>query len=343
MAELVPRKVERWAYLADSKGQSGYRGEGNPKNTDTATFIREYAGGRIEVANYGRGSETTRSMLGKDAVKGRREDRVGKVLSGNFDGIIIEVGVNDVASRGGGGQERWEKNFRGMKKNNIEMHMRAWARGASDAEIGTAGKELGRRIGEMRERAKELEKENETPASSARERAIARNRETEIAFLKEKMETLEMAKDSLSGAGNGGKRLKRVIFVEIAPWKEGGRSWTEEKGGRTREYNRMLHGVAATLNGALGEFGGPKAEVAEVYGIMGSMEDGEKLHSEYAGTGKGGRKDYLHPGVKGRETMAAGIVLGHFPEIAKNRDALGELASRNQGVQEKGKRMLARR
>ena len=36
-AEVVPKKVEKWAYGGDSIAGSGYRGKKSPRNTDIGT------------------------------------------------------------------------------------------------------------------------------------------------------------------------------------------------------------------------------------------------------------------------------------------------------------------
>ncbi len=344
-AGIVPSKVEKWAYGGDSIAESGYLSKKSQKNTDIGTQISEFTNGNIQFDNYGKSSDTTWGMLGIHAVKGKRRDMVGKILEGSYDGVILEVGVNDLAARGGGSEENWGKNLANMRKNIVTMYVRTFLKGA-----GTGNrKEVLRKI------------ESAIQKIEARESQVAESLESEKARkhkgfgwrMKRKKRMFEESKEILEGAKEAygkyarkermpGKQIKRVIFVEVAPWKRGSSSWSEKKGLRTFEYNRMLRNVGIEMNDVFGELGGPKMEVAKVHDSLASPEDGMMLYREYLGAKKGG-KDYLHFGREGRRAAAAVIAIEHFSEHVANPERVEAIASGNQPTKAKKAGMLTRR
>jgi hypothetical protein len=349
-AGVVPRKVEKWAYGGDSIAGSGYIGENNPKNTDIGTQISKFTNKNIQFDNYGRSSDSTRGMLGQYEVKGKRRDMVGKMLEGDYEGIIIEVGVNDLAAGGGCSKEAWEgnpeKEIKGkrktMRKNLVTMYVRTFLKGA-----GAGNRE--EVLGKIDSGIKKI-REEESRVAEALESGKARNREgfrwrmeKKKRMLEESRGILEDAKEAYGKYARGGrmpgKPVKRVIFVEVAPWK-GYASWSEKKGLRTFEYNTMLKDVEIEMNAFFGELGGPEMEVAEVHDSLASTEDGMKLHNEYLGSKKGG-KDYLHFGAEGRRAAAAVIALEHFPNQVTEPQKVEAIASGNQPAKEKKPGALA--
>jgi hypothetical protein len=220
----------------------------------------------------------------------------------------------------------------------MEMYLRAYVEGAG---AGNSREVLGRieqRMGEIRKEEGEL---GPPPAGEGRR---ARRERKERMLLEGEKELLgEMRNAYARAAGKGGAQpggmVKRIIFVEVSPWKGGSAYWSSAKGPRTLEYNRMLGESARLLNLVFGDLGGPKAEVAETYGVLASPGDREALCPEYAGRKVDGGPDYLHPGVEGRRALAAKIVLDHFPEHAA--PGLAEIAYRNTAEKKAG--LLARR
>ncbi len=344
-AGVVPRKVEKWAYGGDSIAGNGYRGKNSPKNTDIGTQVSEFTNGNIQFDNYGRTSDSTGGMLGQYEVRGKKRDMVGKMLEGDYDGIVIEVGVNDLAARAGGSEEKWGENLAKMRKNIVSMYVRTFLKGAG---AGNQKEVLIRIDGAIKKI-----KEEETRVAEALMSGKARNREGFRWRMAKKKRMLEESRAILGEAKEAygkyarrgrmpGKQIKRVIFVEVAPWKNGSASWSEKKGLRTFEYNAMLRDVGIEMNALFGELGGPEMEVAKVHDSLASAEDGMMLHREYAGAKKGGR-DYLHFGPEGRRAAAAVIAIGHFPEQVANPGMVEAIAAGNQPVKEKKPGTLARR
>lgn len=344
-SELVPRKVEKWAYGGDSIAESGYVRKGSLKNTDIGTQISEFTNGNIQFDNYGKSSDTTWGMLGIHAVKGKKRDMVGKILEGSYDGVILEVGVNDLAARGGGNEEKWGKNLANMRKNIVTMYVRTFLKGA-----GTGNKdEVLRSIGSAIEKIKvdEARVAGALDSEKARKRKGFKWRmEKKKRMFEESRKILEDAKEVYGKyarkEGMPEKRIKRVIFVEVAPWKKGSVSWSEKKGLRTFEYNRMLRDVGIEMNDVFGKLEGPKMEIAKVHDSLASSEDGLMLHREYTGRKKGGN-DYLHFGRKGRRAAAAVIALEHFHTQITEPQKIEEIASGNQPMKAKKAGVLARR
>ena len=305
---MVPGRIMRWAYAGDSMVERG-----KWDDTDIGTHITEMTRGKVEFKNMGRGSNTTRGMLGRQKIKGKSIDTVGNIIRGNYDGAIIGVGVNDIAGGGGGPEKRWEKTLSGLRKNVMEIYLRLWARGATDTEKQGALARINERLGELKEEKMEAQKRLDT-AKGKRKRMERKA----IGMIKEEAKMLQELKGLLKKTKPArGKKMKRVVFVEGAPWKKGTRNWTKRKGERTREYNEMLKEAGYLLNEVLET--GPEFEVAEIYETMASEEDNMKMKEEYTGTKVNGRDDYLHPGEEGRKAMARAISKQVFPELLKKK------------------------
>jgi len=336
--ELVPRKVEKWAYGGDSIAGSGYRGKNNPKNTDIGTQISEFTNGNIQFDNYGRRSDTTGGMLGQYNVRGKRRDMLSKMLEKPYDGIIIQVGVNDVAAKGWEREEKWQKYVGKMRKNIITMYVRAYLKGAG---TGNKGEVLGRidaAIGKIKREEAEIKEQIRTHGPSW-------TLEKSKTILEEGRETLETVKKVYLRLAKGnkkpGKEVKRMVFVEVGPWK-GYETWGEKKGLRTFEYNNMLKDIGIEINDVFGELGGTRFEIANVYDSLASTEDGMMLHKKYTGRNKEGR-DYLHLGPAGREAAAAVIALGHFSNQVTEPQKVEEIAVGNRVGKGKKPGALAKR
>lgn len=54
--------------------------------------------GALCFVNEARGSETTSGLLGQDAVKGIRCDRMQEILRRGYDEVVLEIGINELAS-----------------------------------------------------------------------------------------------------------------------------------------------------------------------------------------------------------------------------------------------------
>lgn len=328
--EVVPRKVEKWAYGGDSIAANGHVGKKSPRNTDIGTQVSEFTGGRVQFDNYGKTSDTTGGMLGQYGTgpQKKREDRLGMMLEKDYDGIIIEVGVNDIAARGGQREEKWQKYLEKMRKNIVTMYVRAFLKGAGTGNRAEV-------LGSIDSAIREIEKEQEAIADALQSEKAEKRGERYASRLEathkklgEKKGILEDSRGAyLRHARNGrmpGTKVKRVVFVEGAPW-EGCKTWSRVKGLRTLEYNAMLREVGFELNKVFGELEGPKFEVAEVHDALASEKNGMKLREEYAGQKKGG-KDYLHFGNRGRKVAAAVIAAGHFPNYIENRAGVEAIA-----------------
>jgi len=342
---VVPRKVEKWAYGGDSIAGSGYRGKKSQKNTDIGTRVSEFTNGNIQFDNYGRSSDSTGGMLGQYAVKGKRRDMVGKMLEGDYDGVVIEVGVNDLSAGAGGKEERWEEKRKKMRKNLVTMYVRAFLKGAGG---GNQEEVLGKIDSEIKKiRAEEAQIAEKLGSKKVRNQEGFRLRmERKARMQRESREILEDAKSAYRKHVRKGrlpkKPIKRVIFVEVAPWK-GYANWSEKKGLRTFEYNRMLRDVKIEMNALFGEqLKGPEMEVAKVHDSLASAEDGMRLHREYLGSKKGG-KDYLHFGAEGRRAAAAAIALEHFPNHVTEPQKVEAIALGNRPKEQKKPGKLARR
>ncbi len=305
---MVPGKIEHWAYAGDSMVERG-----RWDNTDIGTHITEITGEKVEFKNMGRGSNTTRGMLGRQKIKGKSIDTVGKIVAGNYDGAIIGIGVNDIAGGGGGPEKRWKKTLSGLRKNIIEIYLRLWAKGATATEKQGALVRINKRLGELREEKMGAQKRLDMAKGKSKQMELKAKR-----MIMEETKSLQRIKGLLEKTRpDKGKRMERVVFVEGAPWKKGTSNWTKRKGERTKEYNEMLKEVGYLLNEVLET--GPEFEVAEIYNTMASEKDDMKMKEEYKGTKVNGKDDYLHPGNRGRRAMAGAISEQIFPGLIKKK------------------------
>ncbi|MFP3950488.1 MAG: hypothetical protein ACLFUZ_05385, partial [Candidatus Micrarchaeia archaeon] len=267
---MVPGKINRWAYAGDSMVERG-----RWDDTDIGTHITEQTGGKVKFKNMGRGSNTTKGMLGRQKIKGRAIDTVGKIVAGNYEGAIIGIGVNDIAGGGGGPEKQWRKTLSGLKKNIMEIHLRLWAKGATATEKQGALERINKGLEELGEKKMNVQKrlDNATGKMKQREKKALHRVKKEAKMLQQLKELMEKTQPVR------GKKMKKVVFVEGAPWKKGTRNWTKKKGERTKEYNKMLKEVGYLLNKILET--GPEFEVAEIYETLASEEDDMKIKEEY--------------------------------------------------------------
>ncbi len=339
---MVPiRNQEHWAYTGDSMARGGFEGKNHPKNTDIGTQITEFSGGKIRFDNYGRDSNTTAGMVGKQTIRGKRKNTMGRILEGNYDGILIEIGVNEL----GGSQEHWIAQAIRTQKNIVEMYVMAYV-----SQEGGARREevLGRIDGMLSEiHAEKVELLKQLDTGWAKKSGIARLRmEEKMASLSERGEILKVARKKYLRLAKRARApkpgVKRIVFVEAAPWKELGATTPRARkiALRTEEYNGMLVELGDELNAVFGPIGGPKFEVAKIHNVLESPEDHGVLYSRYVGRNKNGR-DYLHFGKRGREAAAAAITLQVFPEYAQNPSRLKSICIQNRTGKRSG--ILARR
>ncbi|MBD3389518.1 hypothetical protein GF415_01010 [Candidatus Micrarchaeota archaeon] len=306
--KMVPGRIRRWAYAGDSMVERG-----RWDNTDIGTHITEFTGENVEFKNMGRGSNTTRGMLGRQKIKGKSIDTVGKIIAGNYDGAIIGIGVNDIAGGGGGPEKRWKKTLAGLRKNLMEIYLRLWAKGATKTEKEGALNRIDERLAELKTEKMEAQKRLDRTGGKRR-----KMEQKAIGMIKEEAKMLQELKGLLNKTEPArGKRMERVVFVEGAPWKKGTRNWTKKKGERTRQYNEMLKEAGYLLNEVLET--GPEFEVAEIYKTMASEKDNMKMKERYKGTKANGKDDYLHPGNEGRKAMARAISEQVFPDLLKDK------------------------
>ena len=309
--ELVPYKVEHWAYAGDSIARRGFQKAGSPHNTDIGSYVAKFSGGRVKFDNYGRSCDTTDGMLGKQKIRGERKDSIAKVLKGNYEGIIIEIGVNDLGGSGGT-EQNWKKKLAKMRRNIMEMYLRACIKGT--AAVGQ--QEVPGKIEEAIAAIEKKEKNVLGQLDSCRaknmriEALVLEDKRLELVDRKEILKTMHGLYGRLAGNRRGlQKGAKRIVFVEVAPWKH--KNASTKKAGqralRTREYNTMLKSVGREINGIFEGPDDPRFEVAEIHGIMGSKEDKEVLRQEYVGKRVDGKEDYLHFGDAGRRRVALEI------------------------------------
>ncbi|MCP4648360.1 MAG: SGNH/GDSL hydrolase family protein [bacterium] len=336
--ELVPRKVEKWAYGGDSIAGSGYRGKNNPKNTDIGTQISEFTNGNIQFDNYGRTSDTTGGMLGQHTVRGKKRDMLSKMLAKPYDGIIIQVGVNDVAAMKWKKEKEWKKYMGKMRENIITMYLRAYLKGAGTGNRSEV-------LGKIDAAIEKTKKEEAEVRKQLKSQGPSWTLEKTLGILEQGRETLEDVRKVYvrltKKNKKPGKEIKRMIFVEAGPWK-GYKTWGEKEGLRTFEYNNLLEDIGIELNDVFGEMGGPRFELANVYDSLVSSEDEMALRKEYTGRNKEGR-DYLHLGPAGREAAAAVIALGHFSEHVTEPQKVEAVAAGNRVGKEKKPGALAKR
>jgi len=338
--ELVPRRVDFWAYGGDSIAQRGYLGRGNLGNTDIAAHINQFTGGKIQIDNFGRSHDTTSGILGKHAIRGKKKDSLGRMLEGDYEGIILEIGVNDLGGAGSRDPQVWAGQLGRMRRNVIEMYMRAYLKGA-----GTQNRE------EVLARINQAIAENEMELEDVKSQLSLEKNPVKILSLEDSKEFLEGKKQVLKEIRQSyrvlsrkrrvpKKAVKRIVFVEVAPWKpeSAGGMRAEQKALHTIEYNAMLREVGFQLNGLFGRE--TSFEVAQIYDALGSQKDGQVLHPEYVGKKLRGRADYLHFGEEGRRAAAAAITLQIFPEYAEDKLGLRAITTRNKT---KGQASLARR
>ncbi|MBD3397728.1 hypothetical protein GF412_01195 [Candidatus Micrarchaeota archaeon] len=337
--------AERWAYGGDSMAARGYVRKGSRRNTDIGTKVSEFTGGKIKFDNYGKSGDTTGGMLGRyrTGPNKKREDRVGQMLEGDYDGIIIEVGVNDISARGGGSRKHWKKVLGRMRGNIVEMYVRAFIKGAGTGNRAEVLGKIDSAIRELEKKQGDIGDALGSGRAKRRGEAYTSRLEMTREDIKEKISILEDAREAyLKHARDGkppGKKVGRIVFVEGAPWK-GHPGWERKEGLRTLEYNRMLKVMGFELNKVFGELEGPTFEVAEIYDALVS-KDGMQMQEKYAGQKRGG-KDYLHFGEEGREVAAAVIASGHFPNHVEDRVKVGALAKgETHGQKQKSQRMLA--
>ena len=343
---MVPSRIgEHWAYAGDSIARRGFQKAGSPNNSDIGSQITEFSGGEIQFDNYARSGNTTSGMLGKQPIRNKHEDSIGTILEKDYDGIIIEIGVNDLGS-GGGSQRRWEGSFFRMQQNIVDTYLRIHLKGAGTrnrtAVLERMDSELAN-IARQKETASLALNENingGSPilATRARQNLGELEIQTEmLSVIRKRYHELSKTKKSPK------KKVKQVVFVEVAPWNQKNmpRAKATEKARRTREYNSMLKELSREFNRIFGEIDGPKASVAELGNVLSSKEDNSVLYQGYLGKKMNGKKDYLHFGRKGRRTAAAAITLQVFPEHAQNPQKLRAICSQNKAEKRSG--ILARR
>jgi|GEM_PF-3315210 len=344
--ESIPRKIgERWAYAGDSIARRGFQRAGSPKNSDIGTQITEFSGSTIQFDNYARSFNTTSGMLGRQPIRNKREDSVGKILEEDYDGILIEIGVNDLGS-GGGGQERWKRSFSRMQRNIVDMYLRVYLKGAGGRSRSAVLERIDSELAKIGQEKKDVfsilngEEGRKSPVSAMRAREKLEEleiREMLLPIIQKRYAELFKTKKSPK------KKVKRVVFVEVAPWNQKNEPAAKaaEKAKRTKEYNSMLRELSQEFNRIFGGIGGPEASVAELGEALGSKEDKSMLYSGYLGKKVDGKNDYLHFGKEGRRAAAAAITLQIFPNHAQNPKKLRTICSQNK--REKRPGPLARR